>query len=406
MRITKVTPYLMAAGAPTETSWSAGGPQGGMSMAGTRHWCFVKVETDAGVSGVGEGSGWPRLVAEGIADLGAVVMGEDPRDIDRLWHRMFLSQMGHGMTGTAGSGAINAIDMALWDIKAKALDIPLWQLMGGRFRDRVRCYVHASTVQSASEAIASGFDAIKTGNVRDVIEKVSALRAALGNSVDIAIDLHGPPWYTACDAIRAIRALEPFDPLFIEEPVPPEDIEGLRRIRAATDVPLAAGERSSLLWGYRRLIGEGLVDIVQPDPGRVGGLTQLRKIAAYAEAHFVTVAPHAGTLGPIAEFAAIHFLATIPNLLIHERFRVDWPGRDEVITHQLEVSGGHVLVPDRPGLGVDIVEEAIANYPPGGNVVVPNPKFHAAYEEGTGIESLYVQPRWRRAAFFADRTQD
>lgn len=402
MRITRVTPFLMAAGAPDETSWSAGGPQGGMSMAGSRHWCFVRVETDAGIVGVGEGSGWPQLVAAGIADLGNAVLGEDPRDIDRLWHRMFLSQMGHGMTGTAGAGAINAIDMALWDIKAKALDIPLWQLLGGRFRDRVRSYVHASTPESAGAAIAEGYDAVKTGNVRDVIGKVSALRVAHGDRIDIAIDLHGPPWYTTPDAIRAIRALEAHDPLFIEEPVPPEDIEGLRRIRAATDVPLAAGERLALLWGYRRLIGENLVDIVQPDAGRVGGLTQLRKIAAYAEAHFVTVAPHAGTLGPVAEFAAIHFLASIPNMLIHERFRIDWPGREQVITERLEVENGHVLVPDRPGLGVDIVESVVAANVPGVNVALPNPKYHAAYEDGTGVESLYTQPRRRRAAFFAE----
>lgn len=400
MRITKVTPYLMAAGAPGETSWSAGGAQGGMSMAGSRHWCFVRIDTDKGVHGVGEGSGWPKLVSAGIADLGSILIGEDPRDIDRLWHRMFVGQMGHGQTGTIGAGAINAIDMALWDIKAKWLGVPVWQLLGGRFRERVRAYVHASTVATAEAGRAAGFSAFKTGNVRDAVTKVAELRAALGRAVDIAVDLHGPPWLAPADAIRLGRALEPYDLLFLEEPVAPEDLDGLARVRNVVNLPIAAGERAALLWGYRRLIGDRLVDVVQPDTGRVGGLTQLRKIAAYAEANFIQVAPHSGTLGPVAEFAAIHFLASIPNALIHERFLTDWEGRERVISHTLEVRDGHIVVPDRPGLGVDLVVEEIERHPPGVNVIGPNPKFAAAYEDGTAAESLYVQPRRGRGAFF------
>ena len=406
MRITKVTPFIMAAGAPHETSWSAGGPKGGMSASASRHWCFVRIETDAGITGIGEGSGWSRLVAAGIEDLAHIVMGEDPRDIDRLWHRMFVGQMGHGFTGTIGGGAIGAIDMALWDIKAKAMGVPLWQALGGRFRDRIRAYVHASTTESAKIAVAEGYSAIKTGNVRTMIEKVASLRAALGPDIDIAIDMHGPPWLAAADAIRVAKALEPFDPLFIEDPVAPEDVEGLARVRAATDLPIAAGERLAFLWGFKRLIGDGLVDIIQPDTGRVGGLTQLRKIAAFAEAHFIQVAPHSGTLGPIAEFAAIHFLATIPNAMIHERFRQDWEGRERILTHRLEVIDGNVMVPDRPGLGVDIIDAEVLKHPPGINVAQPSAKFHAAYEDGTGPESLYVQPRRRRAAFFNPAAPD
>jgi galactonate dehydratase len=400
MRITKVTPFLMSAGAPGETSWSAGGAQGGMSMAGSRHWCFVRVDTDAGIHGIGEGSGWPKLVATGVEDLGSIIIGEDPRDIDRLWHRMFVGQMGHGQTGTIGSGAITAIDMALWDLKAKWLGVPVWQLLGGRFRDRVRTYVHASTVETAQAGREQGFTAFKTGNVRNAGAKVAELRSALGREIDIAVDLHGPPWLTAADAIRLGRSLEQHDLLFLEEPVAPEDLDGLKRVRDSVALPIAAGERSALLWGFQRLIGERLVDVVQPDTGRAGGLTQMRKIAAFAEANFIQVAPHSGTLGPVAEFAAIHFLASIPNGLIHERFLTDWEGRNRVISHQLEVADGHILVPDRPGLGVDLVPEEIAKHPPGINVVGPNPKFAAAYEDGTATESLYIQPRQGRAAFF------
>lgn len=392
MRITSITPYLMAAGAPSETAWSTGG----MSNGGSRHWCFVRIETDAGISGVGEGSGWPRMVAAGIADLATVLIGEDPRNIDRLWHRMFVSQMGHGQTGTPGSGAMAAIDMALWDITAKALGVPVWQLLGGKFRDRVRCYVHASSTELAVAAVAEGYGALKAGNIRTAVDKVAALRDAVGRDIDIAVDLHGPPWLNAPDAVAIARALEPYDLLFLEEPLAPEDLAGLRRLRAATDLPLAAGERSALLWGYRQLIGEGLVDVVQPDMGRVG-ISQMRKIAVLAEANFVSVAPHSGTLGPIAEYAAIHLLAAIPNALIHERFRTDWEGRARVITQPLEIADGHMVVPDRPGLGVDIVLNEVAKHPPGTNIAAHTEKYLSAYEDGTGGEALYFQPRRRRA---------
>jgi galactonate dehydratase len=402
MRITAVTPYLMQAGAPGETAWSAGG----LSSAGSRHWCFVKIETDTGVSGIGEGSGWPKVVATAISDLATILIGEDARDIDRLWHKMFTAQMGHGQTGVIGSGAIGAIDMALWDLNAKALNIPLYRLLGGKFRDRVRAYVHASSIETAQEAIGQGFTAIKTGNVTDAQSKVASFRNQLGADIDIAVDLHGPPWLTAPDAIRTAHALAPYDLLFLEDPVAPEDIDGLRRVRRAVDLPLAAGERLSTLWGYKTLIGEGLVDIVQPDTGRVGGITQLRKIAAFAEAHFIQLAPHSGTLGPVAEFAAIHFLASIPNGMIHERFLTDWEGRAHILTHSLETVAGHMLVPERPGLGTDLILEEIAKYPPGTNIAGDSAKYLSGYENGTGDERIYTQPRRNRAAYFAPPRKD
>jgi galactonate dehydratase len=400
MRITSITPYIMQAGAPTETAWSAGG----LSTAGSRHWCFVKIETDEGIHGIGEGSGWPRVVASAIADFAALLIGQDARNIDRLWHRMFVAQMGHGQTGVIGSGAIGAIDMALWDLNAKALGVPLYRLLGGKFRDTIPAYVHASSVETAQKAAGLGFKAMKTGNVRDSVEKVSAIRAALGPDIDLAVDLHGPPWLIAPDAIRLARNLEPFDLMFLEEPVAPEDIDGLRRVRSATDLPLAAGERLSTLWGYRTLISEGLVDIIQPDTGRVGGITQLRKIATYAEAHFVQVAPHSGTLGPVAEFAAIHFLASIPNGFVHERFLSDWEGRSRVVSHSLETRDGEMVVPERPGLGTDLVLDEIAKHPQGSNIAGDGAKFLSGYETGTAEQRVYSQPRRGRARFFNPNT--
>lgn len=400
MRITSVTPLLMQAGAPSETGWSTAAA-GGMSTAGSRHWCFVRIETDAGIHGVGEGSGWPKLVATAIADLAPLLIGEDPRHIDRLWYKLFTAQMGHGQTGVVGAGALAAIDIALWDLNAKALDVPVWRLLGGRFRDRIRAYAHASSVETGRAAIAAGYGALKTGNVRDAIAKVALFRRELGHDVDIAVDLHGLPWLTAADAIRVARALEPHDLLFLEEPVAPEDLDGLRRVRDAVHVPLAAGERSALLWGFRTLIGDNLVDVVQPDTGRTG-ITQLRKIAAFAEAHNIQVAPHSGTLGPVAEFAAIHLLAAIPNAMIHERFFTDWPGRAAVVSHGLEIVDGHVLVPDRPGLGVDLVLDEIARHPAGFNVAGASPQALAAYAPGTADERLYIQPRRHRGTAFGE----
>src|SRR5204862_483454 len=160
-----------------------------------------------------------------------------------------------------------------------------------------------------------------------VVTKVAAIREALGSRVDIMVDLHGPPWLTPSDAIRMGRALEPFDLLFLEDPIAPDNVEGYKRIRDQLAIPLAAGERMAAIWGLRPPIEQELVDVVQPDTGRAGGILQLRKIAAMAEAHYISVAPHSGSLGPVAEYAALHFLASIPNCLMLERIEDDWPVR-------------------------------------------------------------------------------
>lgn len=398
MKITRVTPYLMQAGAPPESAWGAAKDgASGMSAAGSRHWCFVQIETDAGITGLGEGSGWPRLVAQGIADLGTLLIGEDPQHIDRLWHKLFVAQMGHGQTGTPGGGALSAIDMALWDLNGKALGVPVWRLLGGRFRERIPIYVHTSSRATTELALAEGVTALKTGNTSDALAKVTALREQVGPDIDLAVDLHGSPWLTAADACRMARALEHLDLLFLEDPVCPEDVDGLRRVRDHTILPLAAGERLATLWGYKTLLGERLVDIVQPDTGRCGGLTQMKKIAALAEANGVMVAPHAGTLGPVAEYAAVHLLASIPNALILERFLRDWPGRDRVATPVLQALDGHLPVPDAPGLGVELVVDEVLRHPSGVNVAT-SAKIAAAYEPGTAGEHVYVQTRRRRAA--------
>ena len=198
-----------------------------------------------------------------------------------------------------------------------------------------------------------------------------------------------PPWLTTRDAIRLGQALADYDLLFYEDPVAPEDIEALARVAAAVDLPIAAGERHSHIYGVRQLIEREIVDVIQPDTGRAGGLTQLKKIAALAEAHYVTMAPHSGSLGPIAEFAAIHLLATLPNTLILEHLEDDVPQRYEVITNQPEIVEGHMIVPNAPGLGVDIIEDAIAHYPSQGNVSIPE----------SSDEPVYFRARRNRASW-------
>jgi len=377
----------MMAGSPDSkesSSWSA------------RNWCFVKVYTDEGIIGLGEGSGWPRVVETAINDLKPIVIGEDPMNIERIWQKMLVSTMGAGMTGTPGSGSMNAIDMALWDIKGKALNTPVWNLLGGKVRERIRAYGHAGTPERALELKERGLTAVKTGGVHRTVEKVDGIRKAVGDQMDIMVDAHGPPWFTTKDAIIIGKALEPYKLLFYEDPVPPDNIEALQRVQDNVDIPIAAGERHSHIWGVRQLIEREIVDVVQPDTGRIGGISQMMKIAAMAEAHYITVAPHSGSLGPIAEYAAIHVLAAIPNALILERVHDDVPVRYEMTLPHIQTIDGHIEVPDRSGLGVDIDEDVVLAHPSKGNTSRPGSDGDGSYESGTFDEHVYVQSRYRR----------
>jgi galactonate dehydratase len=404
MRIVEIRTFLMQAQFPPEDAYATAdrsGPAGRVvSQSGSRNWLFLKVYTDAGITGVGECSGWPRVVERAVQDLSTLLIGEDPGNIERLWQKMFGAIMGHGMTGVVGAGALSGIDMALWDIKGKVLGTPVWNLLGGKVRDRIRVYGHANTPEVALGLKARGITAVKTGGVARIVEKVDAIRRAVGDDMDVMVDLHGPPWMTTKDAIVAGRALEPYDLLFFEDPIAPENAEALARIQDQVAIPIAAGERFATIWGLRALIERDLVDVVQPDTGRCGGISQLMKIAAMAEAHHITVAPHSGSLGPIAEFAALHVLAAIPNTLILERLEDDWPGRYEVTDPVPRTVSGYLPVPDRPGLGVDIVEDAVARYPSQRNVAVSGSADNGAYEPGTFDEQVYFQTRFHRRRAF------
>jgi galactonate dehydratase len=396
MKITEIKTFLMQAGSPPDRAWASDGKG---HQTGSRNWLFVKVYTDEGVYGVGECSGWPRVIETAVKDLAGVLVGEDPTHIERLWQRMMVAQMAHGMTGIVGAGAMTGIDMALWDIKGKVLNTPVWNLLGGQVRDRIRIYAHASTAEVALELKARGIGAVKTGGVRDPLAKVAAIREAVGPDMDIMADLHGPPWMTPKDAIVLGRALEPYNMLFLEDPVAPENIEGLARVADAVAIPIAAGERVGTIWGWRAMIEREIVDVIQPDTGRAGGISQMKKLAGMAEAHHIMMAPHSGTLGPVAEFAALHLLAAIPNTLMLERIENDWPGRNEVISAPPVLENGHLIVPTTPGLGVDIDEAAVAQYPSVRNVSIAG----GGYEPGTEQENVYVQTRLHRGSAFGRR---
>ncbi|MBC7994435.1 MAG: mandelate racemase/muconate lactonizing enzyme family protein [Rhizobacter sp.] len=385
MKITAIRCHLMQAGGPPHTGWTATGKS---LLATARNWLFVTVHTEDGLTGTGEGSGWPRVVRTAVDDLAPLLIGDDARDIERLWQKMRVAMMGHGQTGVVGMGAIAAIDTALWDLKAQAAGMSVARLLGGLVRQQIPYYCHAASIDTARAAVAAGVRAIKVGGRGDVVARTFAMREALGDEIDLMVDLHGPPWSSGADAVAVGRALEAANLLFLEEPVAPDDLDGWRRVRDAVSIPLAGGERLASLADMRVLMEERLVDVLQPDSGRFGGLTQMRKLAGMAEAHGLSIAPHSGSLGPVAEFAAVHLMAAIPNALILERMEPDWAGRAETVSPPLEVSDGHVRVPDRPGLGLSLNEAFVASHPSDRNTGIATGGWNA----GTESETLYLQP--------------
>ena len=203
MKITDIKTFLMHVGAPNLKKWASDGSFGtetfSKNLTGTRNWLFVKVYTDEGITGIGECSGWPRVIETAVQDLKRLLIGEDPTHIELLWQKMHIAIMGHGMTGTVGAGAMTGIDMALWDIKGKTLGVPVWNLLGGKVRDRVRIYAHAKTPEAALSLKERGITAIKAGGVSDPVRMIDALREAVGDDMDID---DRPAWPALADARR------------------------------------------------------------------------------------------------------------------------------------------------------------------------------------------------------------
>ena len=352
-----------------------------------RNWVFVKVTTDEGLAGWGEASlEWKtRAVTGAVEDLASLVIGEDPFRIEHLWQSMFRQQFFKG--GVVTMSAISGIEQALHDLKAKALGVPLYELLGGRVRDRVRLYDHlgggdsqsvyedatpASFAERARESVRDGFTALKILAVptarpleggrwlREAESLMGAVREAVGDDVEVMVDLHGRT--TPAAAIQVGRALAPFRPWFLEEPVQPGNVDALVEVARAVPVPIATGERLVTRWEFAELFARRACAVVQPDVCHCGGIAELRRIAAMAETAFVGVAPH-NPLGPVATAVNVHLALATPNFLIQEVMRADVPWRDEVLDAPLEIVDGHVLPPTRPGIGVEIDEAAAAEHP-------------------------------------------
>lgn len=338
-----------------------------------RNWLFVKVVTDQDVYGWGEGTLelHEHAVEAAVKAMVPRIIGRDPTQIEKLWQAMYRHGFWRG--GPVIGSAISAIDQALWDITGKVYGQPVYKLLGGAVRERVRAYTHASDLRGAREKVDEGFTAFKTGgwevgkgSFREedgpeaLHEKIGAMRKEVGPEVDIMIDNHGRD--RASIAIRKIQAIHEFGVLFFEEPTPPDNLDALAQVRAAggpTD--LATGERLYFRWGFKELLQRRLVDVIQPDICHGGGISELRRIASHAEMEYIKVAPH-NPNGPVACAASLHLCAAIPNFHILETAR-DMPWHDKVQKVPLKIKDGYFELPTAPGLGIDLDEAVIKSRP-------------------------------------------
>ena len=348
---------------------------------GYRTFVFLKLYTDDGLTGVGEGSTeWNELAVEAaIRQMCGRLRGADPFQTEALWEQLYRDS--YWRNDLIINSAISAIDQACWDLKGKKLGVPVYALLGGLRRERLRAYANAwywgcttpdDFARAAKQVVAEGFTALKwdpfgaadmtlsAAAMRAAVDNVAAVRAAVGPDVDLCIEVHGrlaPAW-----AIEMARRLKPFDPFFYEEPVPPENFDALAKVARAIEIPVATGERLTTKFLFQELLVRQAVDIIQPDLCHAGGLTEVKKIAAMAEASYVRVAPHNAT-GPIGTAAAVQLDACIPNFLIQEYFVTQASWIDEVVQGAPRAVRGEIAVPDRPGLGVELDEAAALAHP-------------------------------------------
>jgi galactonate dehydratase len=355
--------------------------------ANMRNWIFVKVTTNAGLVGWGEATlEWKTAgVVGSIKDVSRFIIGEDPGRIEHLYQMMYRQYFWR--PGIEGMSAISGIEQALWDIRGKALGVPVYELLGGRVRDRVRLYNHLgggsmktmyqsddprAFAESALEIKEQGYTAIKfmavprtepvegTRSVQCAEEIVGAVREAVGPDMDLMVDLHARTWPAM--AIQYCHALEPFGLLFFEEPCPTEDIDATAQVTRQSRIPIATGERLVGRSQFRDLLERRACHIIQPDLSHCGGLWEARKLAAMAEAYSIAVAPH-NPNGPVATAAAVHFVLATPNWLIQEAITNDVPWRDEVLRNPVVAVDGYATIPTTPGLGIEVDEVEAAKHP-------------------------------------------
>ncbi|MFW5884346.1 MAG: galactonate dehydratase [bacterium] len=358
-----------------------------------RTFLFIVVETDEGISGLGEAglTGQERAMTGALDALREMLVGEDPFRIEHLWQTMFRGAFFPAQRVL--SSAIAGVDMALWDIKGKALGVPVYELLGGRVRDRVVCYPHCGgrtteeLVEDARAKVDEGWRFIRWGvpaygetleprrALRESIAQFEALRTELGDEVELCFDVHTR--LDPSDSVTLCREVERFRPYFIEDPLRAESYQGYRRLRARTGVPIAAGEHYSSKWEFRQVIEEDLVDYARIDLAICAGLTEAKKVAALAETHYIRVAVH-NPIGPVSTSVCLHLNLAIPNFGVQELPRRPGESLADLITGQPEWRDGHLLPPEAPGLGIELDPKALAKYP-----YEPNPMPRLHREDGS-----------------------
>lgn len=339
---------------------------------------FVKVETDAGIYGVGEGGIRRRslALAEVIRSFEPFLIGADPFQIEHLWQVMFRGGFFPG--GVVQSAAVSAVDIALWDIKGKALNVPVYELLGGRTRDKVVCYPHnggptpEALVENCRKTHEAGWKFVRWGladgsgsdtfeprrAVQFGIKQVQAVRDAFGDDIEILVDVHTR--LDPADTLDFCKKVEPYNPFFIEDPLRSENPGSLRRLREQTSVPIAVGEQYDSKWKFREAIEEELLDFCRVDLCIAGGLTEARKIAGWCETHYIYLAPH-NPLGPVSTAACLHLCLSSPLVGVQELPRPPMSSLTDVFPVQVPFESGYLLPPDLPGLGIEFNEEALTN---------------------------------------------
>ena len=333
-------------------------------------WVFLKVHTDEGLVGLGEPvvEGRSQTVAAAIGEIERYLIGQDPFRIEHHWQAIYRGAFYRG--GPVLCSALSGVEQALWDIKGKALGVPVYEMLGGAVRDRIRMYrgVGGGTPEEGAQAaralVRRGFTAIKTSGlpamrivdtprvVAEVVERFAAIREAVGSDIDVAIDFHGRA--SPATAICLAQALEPYHPLFIEEPCLPENVDTMVTIARSTSIPIATGERLFTKWGFREVLEKQAATIVQPDLSHAGGILESKKIAAMAEVYFGAVAPHC-PLGPIALAACLQLDACTPNFLVQEHVSLG----DGYLQAPFVLRNGYIDLPTAPGLGITLDDEAV-----------------------------------------------
>ena len=374
-------PFLQAAQTGTKPNLKITDIRTYLAGVGNRNFVFVKVMTDQGLDGVGEAysCGPDEATVKVIEDFKPWLVGQDPRNIQYLWDLMYnFTRFPGGMVVNA---AISGIEHALWDISGKAVGLPVYMLLGGKVRDKIRLYQSACGNEPAQVAEAAkrlvekyGYTAIKMSphmagtNARPVNyvtrmagQRVRAVREALGPDIDIGVDIHAK-FFEVTRAMRMAKEIEPYHPMWLEEPIRPENVDAMQKLSEHVEIPLASGECNYTKHEFRSILHAQCLDFVQPDICVCGGLMEMKKIAAMAEASYVRVAPH-NPMGPVATMVNVHFAASTPNFFILEYHPDDESPRKDLLKEPLMVKDGYFPLPVKPGLGVELNEDAIRTMP-------------------------------------------